>query len=258
MKPIVVNYAQLVPRFIRKDKTGHALCEAINVAIHPFLTAMVDADACISDPSTMPEWALDEKAWENAILYDYSAAIGIKRQWVTEAVPSRRLYGTAYIIYRYLQSIFDNVEIEEWWQYGGNPYLFRVTVSGEWNAAREAWVRTVIGTAKNVRSELDTLSLGSIARIRIDASRAYWLVVYPMTGELEAGTWPDINVIAELREPVIQLDTSGIGYETDVTLCGTYPDTNIALGLQRPAIQFDAEGTGYETDVPMCGTINVD
>ena len=74
MKPIVVNYA-LHSRFIRKDKTGHALCEAINVAIQPFLTAMVDADARISDPSTMPEWALDEKARENAILYDYSAAL---------------------------------------------------------------------------------------------------------------------------------------------------------------------------------------
>ena len=187
--------------------------------------AMVNADAWISDHEAMPEWALDEKAWENAILYDYSAAIETKRQWVKEAVPTRRLYGTAYIIYRYLQSVFDIVEIEEWWQYGGNPYLFRVTVSGEWSAAREAWVRTVIGTAKNVRSELDTLGLGSIARIRIDASRAYWLVVYPMTGELEAGT---------------------------------YPDTNMALELQKPAIQFTAEGAGYETDVPMCGTINVD
>lgn len=258
MKPIVVNYAQLVPRFIRKDKTGHALCEVINVALQPLLTAMVDADACISDPSTMPEWALDEKAWENAILYDYGASLKIKRQWVMDAAPTRRLYGTLHIINRYLQSVFDGVEIEEWWQYGGDPYLFRITVSGEWSAAKEAWVRNVIETAKNVRSKLDTLGLGSITRILITASRAYWLVVYPMTGKLEAGTWPDINVIAELHEPVIQLDTSGIGYETDVTLCGTYPDTNIALGLQGPAIQFDAEGTGYETDVPMCGTINVD
>lgn len=221
MKPIVVDYAQVVPRFIRQDQTGHAMCEAINVALQPFLTAMVSADAWISDPVTMPEWALDEKAWENAILYDYSASPETKRQWVADAAPTRRLYGTPYIINRYLQSVFDGVEIEEWWQYGGEPYQFRITVSGDWDAAKEAWVRNVIETAKNVRSQLDTLGLGSIARIRITASRGYWLVVYPMTGQIEAGTYPDTNVVAELREPAIGLSTVGVGYETDVPICGT-------------------------------------
>lgn len=221
MKQIVVDYAQHVPRFIRQDKTGHALCEAINVALQPFLSAMADADAWVSDPVSMPEWALDEKAWENAILYDYSAAIETKRQWVMDAAPTRRLYGTPSIIQRYLQSVFDGVEVEEWWEYGGDPYTFRITVSGEWNAAKETWVRNVIETAKNVRSNLDTLGLGSIARIRIKVSRAYWLVVYPMAGQLDTGTHPGTSVEAEFREPGLALSSSGVGYETDVPICGT-------------------------------------
>ena len=221
MKPIEVVYAQLIPRFIRQDKTGHALCEAIDVAMQPFLVSAVNADAWISDPMAMPEWALDEKAWENAILYDYGASPETKRQWVMNAAPTRRLYGTPSIINRYLQSVFDGVEIEEWWQYGGDPYLFRITVSGDWSAAKEAWVRNVIETAKNVRSKLDTLGLGSITRIRISGSRAYWLVVYPMAGQLDTGTYPITSVPAELREPALSLSAVGVGYETDVPICGT-------------------------------------
>ena len=113
-------------------------------------------------------------------------------------VPTRRPTARPYIIYRYLQSIFDNVEIEEWWQSAETP-ICSVSPLAASGTPPEALGAYRDWTAKNVRSEL-TLWAWKHCPDPIDASVPIgWL--YPMTGELEAGTWPDINVIAELREP---------------------------------------------------------
>lgn len=149
---------QWVPKFILDDKNGYAIAKAIEVALKKMNDIAAQGLACISDFDEMPEWRLDEMAWEYNILYDYSADIEIKRNWIKNALQFYSLYGTAEGIVKYLEAAFDSASVDEWFDYSGDPYHFRVNTTGEWSEDAEAWARKSIEAVKNVRSVLDTIT----------------------------------------------------------------------------------------------------
>ena len=153
---------KLVPRFLYNDKNGHAICMAIQAALEYVADVTEEGIAIIQDVDAMPEWRLDELAWEYNILYDYSAEIDVKREWIRNARQFYSLYGTAAGVEQYLLAAFSAVHVEESWDYGGDPFHFRVTVTGQWSEENEEWSRKAINTVKNVRSVLDEILYASI------------------------------------------------------------------------------------------------
>ena len=87
--------------------------------------------------------------------------VEVKRGWIKNAEKYYSVHGTPAAIYNYLTPYFDAVSVEEAWQYGADPYHFRVTVSGEWNGANDEWAKKAVATAQNVRSVLDAIIFNS-------------------------------------------------------------------------------------------------
>lgn len=146
---------QLFPRFLLEDPEGYAMARALSAGLSLFLeTAEAGLDTW-SNVDSMPEWRLDEMAWEYNIPYDYSADAEVKRGWIRNASRLQRLYGTAEGVTEFLKARFDDASISEAWEYGGEPYHFRLDITGEWTVARIQWARRAIEAAKNVRSVLD-------------------------------------------------------------------------------------------------------
>ena len=158
---LTFNIEQWVPKFLLNDKNGRAIAKAIEAGLQWMSSVVQQGMDCISDVDTMPEWRLDELAWEYNILYDYSADVETKRGWIRNAAQSYSLYGTPAGVMQYLEATFDSVRLEEWWEYGGDPYHFRVTMDGEYNEENEAWAMKAANTAKNVRSVLDEIIFNS-------------------------------------------------------------------------------------------------
>lgn len=152
-----LDITKWVPKFILADKNGYALAKAIEAGLQAANDIVSQGVDCITDVDAMPEWRLDEVAWEYNILYDYDADIATKRKWVSDAVQTYAIYGTPEIIIKYLSAAFDTAYLEEWWQYGGDPFHFRVTVAGEWTDENDAWAQKSIAKTKNVRSILDNI-----------------------------------------------------------------------------------------------------
>lgn len=144
-----------VPKFILNDKNGYALAMAIQAGMQSMNNIVRQGLDCITNIETMPEWRLDELAWELNCLYDYDGPIASKRDWIANALPNYALRGTPQAIYSYLSGVFENVRLEEWFDYNGSPYHFRVTVAGAWSQAAENWARIAVDAARNVRSVLD-------------------------------------------------------------------------------------------------------
>ena len=165
----------LFPNFLLADKNGYAMAKAIEAGLKYFLKTCRQGLDCIQNPDEMPEWRLDEMAWEYNILYDYSADIETKRNWIKNALQFYSLYGTAEGIVKYLEAAFDSASVEEWWEYGGEPYHFRVNATGEWSEEAEAWAMKSINAVKNVRSVLDTITFntGEAATQLATAAAAY-------------------------------------------------------------------------------------
>ncbi len=144
-----------VPQFILNDKNGYAIAKAIEAAMRALNSTLLQGTMCLSDFDSMPEWRLDELAWEYNCPYDYNAGVETKRKWIREANTLSALYGTPEAIYQYLSGYFDQIKIEEAWEYGGEPFHFRVIFSGAWMPEKVAWATKAVHTVKNVRSVLD-------------------------------------------------------------------------------------------------------
>lgn len=145
----------LVPRFIWNDRNGHAMAKALEAGLKDFLAVCKMGLDTWGNVDNMPEWRLDEMAWEYNIPYDHTADVEIKRKWIADVFPLSRMYGTPEGIIQYLGAYFDDAVLEESWQYDGDPYHFRMNFAGGWTPEKVAWATNAIKTVKNVRSVLD-------------------------------------------------------------------------------------------------------
>ena len=161
MSNITFDIKRLVPKYIYNDQNGYALSKAIERAFQYVADRVEEGLAILQDPDKMPEWRLDELAEDYNILYDYNADIEVKRNWIKNAREYYSIYGTAAGIVQYLEAVFDTVNLEEWWEYGAEPFHFRVTVTGEWSEENDAWAKKAIEATKNVRSVLDNIIFNS-------------------------------------------------------------------------------------------------
>jgi len=148
---------RFIPAFLLNDKNGHALAKAIETGIQIMNDKIYQGVQCLTDIDNMPEWRLDELAWEYNLIYDYDADLEVKRNWIRDMRQYYALYGTAAGIIKYLEAVYESVIVEEWPSYNGDPFHFRVIVSGEWTEEHDAWAQNAIAQVKNVRSVLDNI-----------------------------------------------------------------------------------------------------
>lgn len=163
---ISFNIERLVPRFLLADRNGYALAKAIERAFQIVAEGAKYGLEILKDPYKMPEWRLDELAWELGCLYDNNGTIEQKRYWIINATYLYSVYGTPQAIYNFLEGYFQTVQVEENWEYDGDPFHFRVTVSGgDYSADKIAWAQKAIMNVKNLRSVLDDVTFDNSAEI---------------------------------------------------------------------------------------------
>ena len=170
----------LVPRFIMQDRNGHALAKAIEAALKYFLAAVGQGIACVQDVDTMPEWRLDEMAWElNVQWYDNQASASEKRQTIRDAREIYARLGTHDAVVRAVNGVFGQGRLEEWWQYGGSPYHFRV-YTPDYDALEERYAlfTRMVAVAANVRSVLD-----GVYYVGADGTATLWPATAAIGGE---------------------------------------------------------------------------
>lgn len=196
---ISFNIERLVPRFLLADKNGYALAKAIEQAFQLVAEGAQHGIDIIQDPYKMPEWRLDELAGELGCLYDYNGTIEQKRYWIINATYLYTVYGTPQAIYNFLEGYFQTVQVEEAWEYGGDPYHFRVTVSGgNYGADVISWAQKAIQNVKNVRSVLDAVTIDNSSEIIVTADMDYFDVTYLFAAEDELTNANDIAPWDEL------------------------------------------------------------
>lgn len=208
---------RLVPAFLLSDKNGYALAKAIEKCFQHVVEAAENGLAIIQDPDSMPEWRLDETALELGCFYDYKGTVENKRLWIKNAMPMFSRYGTPQGIIDALEAVFQIVEVEESWQYDGDPFHFRVTISGtEYSPEVIAWTEKTINTVKNVRSVLDLITIDSSTDIVLTADADWFQIPYFLDLEeissengLEEWEIMDLENVAVVGESVTDEGVAG-------------------------------------------------
>lgn len=166
------EFAAGIPAFLREDRNGYALALAIGTALSHFLEAVAYADTCLTDVENMPEWALDEwAACRGMRWYDRDADVSVKRLWVRDFNKMHSCIGTKEAVEYLMRSVYARCAVQEWNDYGGEAYHFRVRVYGDYSERLEKWARAAVEIVKNCRSIMDSFAYGVDERLNLHEKR---------------------------------------------------------------------------------------
>ena len=154
---IEFDIRRLIPAFILSDANGYALAKAIEAGMRIFLDKCQEGLDTLYNYDVMPEWRLDELAWEyNVTWYDSTATVAEKRQTIRDARDIYARLGTPDAVLLAFNGVYGAGQVQEWWEYDGEPGHFRIFTVSETVMTEdyERFVR-IINAVKNVRSVLD-------------------------------------------------------------------------------------------------------
>lgn len=114
-------------------------------------------------PYDCPERLLPWLAWALSVdEWDEQWSDTQKRNAIDASVYLHRHKGTPAAVQRAVDLIFDDAEVQEWFNYGGQPFHFRVVSEGAFTSERD-YQRLIrlIESAKNARSWLEAIVIRS-------------------------------------------------------------------------------------------------
>lgn len=98
--------------------------------------------------------------------YDDTETLDVKREQVKQSFLLHRLKGTKYAVQKAVSTVYQSAKVEEWPEYSGEPYHFRVTgITAPMNETKtiNKLVR-LINAYKNTRSWLDYVQFNRLYR----------------------------------------------------------------------------------------------
>lgn len=137
--------------------------------------------------------------------YDKSYDITIKSQLILEAFLVKSKLGTPYAVEKIVSTIFGSGIVEEWFEYGSEPYYFRIdSANPELLQEDEKKFLSILEKTKNVRSWLEKI------RIILESETPFYVgTVYH---ELSVETYTSLG-IDRVPEGNISLFTGPAYYE---------------------------------------------
>lgn len=122
-----------------------------------------------ADLENVDDNKLDFLAVENRVLF-YSAEFtpDIKRKLITNAIYWYIKLGTRQAMEEFVATIFGTGKVKEWFNYGGNPFFFKIWTDALITKENIELFMKIIHTVKNARSRFEGIEL----------NREYWGDIY--------------------------------------------------------------------------------
>ncbi|WP_302221665.1 phage tail protein I [uncultured Acidaminococcus sp.] len=155
-----VRVEDLLPSSLARSQTVRDVAKACGASLHDVVDRMSGL-LIYSRIDELDESVVDDLAWQFHVdFYDTGLNLIQKRALVKSAIKDHKYKGTTWAVKCVLKPIRGNVVLQDWYQYSGEPYHFRVNgFSGAMVSADELTrLVAAIDSAKNVRSWLDGVS----------------------------------------------------------------------------------------------------
>lgn len=214
------NLLRMLPEALARDEgmqpLGYMTADAV-AALKP-ITQMVKVYARIDE---LDEQVLDLLARDFKVdWYDFNYQLSTKRELIRDCFFVHRHLGTKGSVVSAMTDVYPPSMVQEWWEYGGDPYYFRAII--------------------DVTSTAEPAPLGLIKK-KINFYK-------PARSHLQ-----DDNIIARISCGIaVGTSASGIGYS--VPRCGTVPAVSTQGGVDDSDLSAATSVSGGLYRVPMCGT----
>ena len=121
-----VNFADYLPETLKRDPKMKALAAAVTEQMLG-VSGEIDNVLIYSRIDELPEELIDILAFDMHVdWYDYSYPLAAKRDILKNSVKVHKKMGTKYAIEKGLSGLYPISEVEEWFEYGGQPHHFHI------------------------------------------------------------------------------------------------------------------------------------
>lgn len=125
------------------------------------MTALGAPNRNVTNPDKCPAHVLPWLAWEMSVdVWNENWAVEIRREVIKASLHVHKRKGTIGALKKALSALNLNLKVEEWFQFSGDPYTFRVFIevmSSGFDLLKLDEVMAVIMSSKNARSHLESL-----------------------------------------------------------------------------------------------------
>jgi len=253
-----IKDADLMAKFppaLRQDESLKALGQIIAEELH--ITANeAKKNIIYANLEELSETWLDILAYDLHVdWYSYDYPVEAKRAIIRDSVKVHQKLGTKAAVEMALGGIHPLSEIEEWFDYGGTPYHFRIvldTTKSRVTADYDEIVSTV-DIYKRLTAHLDGLYYQCSMCVIVVPQTEYFLFQTPMTGRLKTGTEPHRNREGVVADTVINIGAQAAGYIAESAHAGTKPYRNIIFAVHDGEIVTDSDTEKYQYDTGITG-----
>lgn len=215
------NFLAQLPKVLANDSRMNALATAIANALVTHLGDL-EEEKIYTRIDELPEDVLDILAHDFKIdWYDYDYPIAAKRNLIKTNYYVHRHLGTVGAVQEAVQAIYPNSAVEEWFDYSGSPYHFRLALESALPVipfSVEALL-TAVYRYKSLRSHLDEIIFRCTLIVGISVKTGY----VPYWGRI-TGTYPARAVQGDMHLAELEVNTTTTDSLTyGVRMCGTVP-----------------------------------
>lgn len=152
------DFMMKFPLALQKDKSMFALGQLIAEELH--ITAHeTEKNIIYANIDELSETWLDVLAYDLHVdWYDYDYPVETKRKIIKNSIRVHQKLGTKYAVETVLQDVYRTAKVVEWFDYGGRPYTFKITVNIGNEGLSEDTSREIVSKMqfyKNLRSHCD-------------------------------------------------------------------------------------------------------
>lgn len=159
------NLLTTFPVFLQGDKRLMAMARIVAEELEK-RNREVEFASVYTNIDHLPERVLDMLAKDFKVdWWDMEYSIEEKRQTLKDAWRVHRMMGTKAAVETAISAIYPKTKVEEWFEYGGEPYWFRLLIDATHENVAPEKHRKVLDRVdyyKNVRSHLDEVKYVAI------------------------------------------------------------------------------------------------
>lgn len=155
-----VSLLDILPPNLKRDATVAAAAQAIDAEMQG-ITAAIKAIPYFDRLDTLTSEEADQLAWQLHVdFYDPSLPLYQRRELVKSSFAWHKRKGTKSAVEQLITTVFGDGQVQEWFEYGGNPGTFRVISSNSAITNEDAQkFLDALDSVKNARSHLDAIQI---------------------------------------------------------------------------------------------------
>jgi phage tail P2-like protein len=157
-----ISILNLMPPNLAADKNIKMMAQAFDEVLRDIIGKIPDVEMIpnLILNKIVNETLIDLLAWQFHVdFYEPGLPIEIKRELVLKSLDWHYRKGTPSVVEEIVSTVFAKAKIQEWYEYGGHPYRFRIATEEQMpDVEAVKKLRRAIDSVKNTRSCLDNLT----------------------------------------------------------------------------------------------------